>query len=199
LQVALQGIDGVTPNQDRHDHAYDVPDITAVVRKVRNQFDEKRKQREEYEAPDKGPISVLAMPCKQPSANHQQGQGNRQPDEEILHVDAALKRIEFFLGLGAKRRFRRPFLLQHLPVLCVGLLYLVQRFLCSTDVVIERFQRMRTADKLLVLISLFGRRAGGEPVRECFVRARIFGRRGLQSEPRGLLGCLAIAGIALLA
>jgi hypothetical protein len=43
------------------DHAHDVPDITAMVRKIRNQFDGKCRQRERYEAPDKGPIAVLAM------------------------------------------------------------------------------------------------------------------------------------------
>ena len=90
FEVAVHGDDGVAADQYGHQDADRVAYIAAVAGQVGDEFDEKGKQGEIDEAPNKRPPARAAFFGEQVTADKQQRQGEGEAVEEDLQFDAAV-------------------------------------------------------------------------------------------------------------
>ena len=92
FKVTVQGNYGLPADQHCDEYADDVTHIATVAGQIGNQFNKKREERKQNEAPDKRPISAFPFFHKQPSRRHQQRQGQRQAVQkhaQLLSTDGS--------------------------------------------------------------------------------------------------------------
>ena len=182
FQIAVERQNGIAPQQYRHQNAYDIVHIAAVVGQIRHQLDKEGEQRKKDKTPDKWPPGALALLGEQPARHAQQGQGDGQAEQKHAQLAGSHGGFVLRIGLLAQIAHLRLGVGDCLIGLQMGLGLFLALLAGLVLSLLELVQRLAACDQLGVLLGALCRTAGRHPVVKGVARRLVARTLGVELE-----------------